>query len=105
MALANTADRGIAAHLAEIFGAESEQGDVRAATRGGISRLAPRMTSANDKYVEHPAPIQMTGAALNVSRETLRADRSRNREVSARWQTRWSVGPGPSANQLEAAKC
>ena len=41
MSLADAADRRIAAHLADILGAEGDQPDARAATRRGRGRFAP----------------------------------------------------------------
>ena len=53
MTLADTPDRGVARHLADVLGTEGDKSDARAtASRGGRS-FAPGMAGTNDQDVEH----------------------------------------------------
>ena len=53
MALADPADRRVAAHLADILGAEADQPDARATARRRGRRLAAGMTATYDQNVVH----------------------------------------------------
>ena len=53
MAFADPADRRVARHLPDIFGAESQQADARAAAGRSGGRLAAGMAGADDQNVEH----------------------------------------------------
>ena len=53
MALADTTDRRVARHLSNVFGAEGEQADARAAACGRSRSLAPGMAGADYQNVMH----------------------------------------------------
>jgi hypothetical protein len=68
MALADPADRRVAAHLAEVFGAEADQADASAAARRRCRRLAAGMTAANDQDIEHSGPLAESGFRRNAQK-------------------------------------
>ena len=75
MAFADAADRWVAAHLADILRAEGDQPNACAATRSRCSRLAARVTRANDQYVEHASRLRRCrGQIADVSRGTSLAE-------------------------------
>jgi hypothetical protein len=53
MALADAADRRVAAHLAYIVGAEADHPHARAAPRRGSGGLAASVSAPNDQHIEH----------------------------------------------------
>jgi hypothetical protein len=53
VALADAANRRIARHLTEIFSAKGQQPNARASARGRGCSLTARVTSTDDKNVEH----------------------------------------------------
>jgi hypothetical protein len=61
MALANSAKRRIARHLARIFGAEGEQADARAAASRRSSCLASGMAGADHQNVVHAQALADQG--------------------------------------------
>jgi len=70
---AHTADRRIAAHLAEIIRPEREQRHTRSPARGSTSRLTSCVSTTDDQNVKHLPPIQAPRSTFNkpnVSRET-----------------------------------
>jgi hypothetical protein len=56
MALADTADRRIARHLADVLEAKSDEADARAAPRRRSRGFAAGMPSSNDQNVVHGRP-------------------------------------------------
>jgi hypothetical protein len=57
MALADSPDRRIATHLAQIIGPKRQQGNARAAPRRGTCSFATGVSAADDQDVKHLAPI------------------------------------------------
>jgi hypothetical protein len=53
MALAHTANRGVARHLPDVLGAKGDETDARATTSRGSRSLAPGMAGTDYQDVEH----------------------------------------------------
>jgi hypothetical protein len=53
VAFANSADRGVAGHLSDVFGPEGNEPHTRTASRRGGRSLATGVTAANHQNIEH----------------------------------------------------
>ena len=70
MTFADTADRRIARHLADVLGPEGDKSDARATARRGGGSLASGMAGTNDQDVEHAEALSGFGRIRKSSQTT-----------------------------------
>ena len=95
MALADPADRRVARHLPDVFGAEGQQADARAAPGRGRRSFAAGMAGADDEHVVHARPLSRS--LFHVKQLLAEAKRAEQRIEQI-------LDPGAAGQPVECAR-